>query len=137
MKPTVILLCEACLEANVFFSIENPAESHLFQYEPLKLLIEQSKCISIVFDQCQYGLRPPGGCKHSYTRKRTRIVSTLETLSVLNRRCTGTHEKHKHIFAWGSSSVQGKSVSNAKAAGVYPSELCNAWASAVRDSILK
>ena len=124
-------LCELCIAAETYFSIENPIESCLFEYEPIQGLQELTTCYFVVFDQCMYGLRPPGASPHEFVKKRTGIFTNMQRLQVLERLCCGISQEHRHVHAWGSVSVGGARVSRASAAGAYPRRLCRCWAAAV------
>ena len=75
-------------------------------------------------DQCMYGLRLPHACVPCggmHIRKLTRFLGNIVGLSNLHRICNKTH---KHVWALGSVKLGSKSISVAKTAGHYLSELC-------------
>ena len=133
----VIVVCDACQRAGVYYSIENPADSHLFQYSSVRNHVEKYELTNVVFDQCQFQLKPPDSTLDDqlFVRKRTRLVTNTSALGNLSRKCPGVSPSHRHVCAWGNASVQGRSVSRAKAAGVYPYQLCHAWADIVKKDI--
>eukprot|EP00972_Heterocapsa_arctica_P105705 15573143-Heterocapsa_arctica.AAC.1 len=69
------------------------------------------------FDQCTYNLQLPPFDAHTFCNKSTRIWATFPDILVLNRKCPGLSEKHRHVHAQGSVKFEGKTVSLATAAG--------------------
>ena len=51
-------LCEALRKAGCFYSIENPATSYVWEFAPIRRLLDSDGSVS--FDQCEYQLAPPG-----------------------------------------------------------------------------
>ena len=119
------------MQSNTHFSIENPADSYLFLYEPIVRLLQDPRTQLITFDQCAYGLRPPGASMFEFTRKRTSLLTSMPELHALQRACPGLTTNHIHVHAWGSVKVDGVSYSRARAAGAYPLQLCTAWAQCI------
>jgi hypothetical protein len=130
----VVLLCEALVGKGGFYSIENPLSSRFWELECLRGLMAEHCCV--VFDQCEYGLTPPGIMISAGVRikKSTKLLTNMKELCVLNRSCLGSHE---HFRCLGSVRVGNKSVSVARAAGHYPVSLCTAWATAAASALLK
>ena len=121
----------ALLAVGGFFSVENPADSLLWASCYME---EVRRCCDwsfVVFDQCRFGLRPPGAGLHDFTRKRTGFFTNLVGATILERSCCGTHARHHHVHAWGSVKVRGVTVNRAQAAGAYPPSLCAAIANVV------
>ncbi len=121
-------LCEILHAAGCYYSIENPASSMLWAYEPVAAL---GSSFEVVLDQCVYGLRPPHWeslAVDACIRNRTKIKSNLPALACLDCKCPGGHE---HFRCLGNVKVRDKSVAVSKAAGVYPDNLAEAWARAV------
>ena len=56
----VAMLCALIAKHGGFFSIENPAGSYLFLYEPIAALSIDFECYVASFPQCAYGLQLPG-----------------------------------------------------------------------------
>lgn len=112
-----------------WFSLENPQVSYLWQYEPIKAIASKPGVFSTTFDQCSYGLTPPVQLvPGELVRKSTTVLSNLESLTCLSKRCT---RDHPHAVVRGSVKVGTKWVSRAAAAGRYPADLCAAWARAI------
>ena len=114
-----------CKDYGIYWSLENPRGSRLFQ---LPILAEQLVDACVVdFDFCQYG--------ESF-KKPTRIITSLGTLSKLQRLCN--HRKHS-VNLRGSEVVivDGKKVSQPKTsrAGAYPQQLADAWAQVILEDI--
>ena len=124
-------LCQLITLYGGFFSIENPKTSLLFRFEPIARLFELSNARLVSFDQCAYGLQLPGSRSHEFCKKATSILTNVEALDSLERRCPGRSPHHVHQYAQGSIKVNGKSASASAAAGAYPPKLCAAWAQAV------
>ena len=125
---TLPLSCTLLSQLGGWWSIENPKGSYLFWYPSIAKLFELQSANLVHFDQCMYGLRPPGGQPHQRTRKSTSLLSNIASLQSLSIQCDGQHE---HVWALGSATVNGKSISRAAAAGAYPAPLCSRWAALV------
>ena len=128
---TVSMLCNALQEVGAFYSLENPRSSYLWRYSPISKLLDHA--VDVDFDQCAYGLAPPGViCKKSDScsriKKPTRVRTNLLQLQHLARKWSCAH---KHFTCLGSVKVDGSWVSVAKEAGKYPLKLCDEWASLV------
>ena len=61
-------------------------------------------------------------------KKATRICTNVPEITDLTAVCSGLH-KHRHCMGRVKAGVS--SVSLARAAGVYPEQLCEKWAKAV------
>ena len=124
-----ILVCGLCTllhQHGYFFTIENPYDSHLWLAPVMVTLMEfvGVKGCLVMFDQCAFGLQLPGASKHCFCRKRTCIFTNNLKLKAVAVMCPGLGRLHTHDHAWGSVRVNGKTLSNAAAAGRYPTELC-------------
>ena len=128
-------LCQLLANYGSYFSIENPKTSLLFRYEPIERLLEVKDASLVSFDQCAYGLRLPGTAQSQFCKKATSILSNIPAMTCLSRKCPGLGLGHEHVHAQGSVRVNGKSIRASTAAGVYPDQLCKAWAQAVHSAL--
>ena len=154
--PTLINLMENLLVSEIFkqiflkrtakhrtssekFSIVNMWEQYLFAYSAFLTLAKTVRTIDVVFDQCTFGLTFPGCKPTEFCKKRSRILTTLQTLKALEQNCAGVSETHSHVHAWGSLEKhicpELKIRKKATLAGVYPAALCETWAQAVKDGL--
>ncbi|CAK0906294.1 unnamed protein product, partial [Prorocentrum cordatum] len=101
----VIKECDRC---GVLWSLENPASSKLFRFEPLAVLASLPDARYVSFDLCGFG---------ENVRKPTTIFTNAICLDVLGRRCDGSH-RHEPL--------QG-----GLKAGAYSPALCREWAAAL------
>ena len=124
----VAMLCALLAKHGGFFSIENPAGSYLFLYEPIAALSRDFECYVASFPQCAYGLQLPGAPPDTFCRKNTYLLTNMNTLRQLSVKCPGLSETHHHETAWGSRIVNGERIQLTSAAGQYPLNLCNRWA---------
>jgi hypothetical protein len=111
------------LQCDVWFTLENPDRSMLWQQASIRALARLQDVRRIKFDQCCFGLRDPGS-KLLY-RKRTVIMTNLPDTSPLEYFCS---RDHKHEPIEGSVSTPQGWKSRSKLAGVYPPALCDAIA---------
>ena len=125
----VVKLINLLEKAGNKWSIENPQSSYIFKQLEIIDLMQRPTTISVVFDQCMYGLTFPDAPAGSYCRKTSRILSNLAELEQLQVRCDGSHE---HIHAIGGYKDESGWHKRAKAAGAYPSSLCAKWAKICR-----
>jgi len=128
-----------CLHLNLvggLFTIENPSASHLFRSSPFKALYDRCIITEVSFDQCAFGLRPPGASDFEFVKKPTTIIANFTHINQLSVHCPGISCSHKHIHAWGSRKVGDKRYSMAKAAGHYPQQLCQCWAQCVQQALV-
>ena len=127
-------MCRLCLllhAAGALFSVENPASSFFWKSKWWLALCEKV-CISYSrFDQCAYALRLPGCADNEYCKKYIIIAANFNSITQLDRKCPGISARHKHVHAWGTVRVDGRSVHRAACAGRYPEELCSAWADVI------
>lgn len=131
----VAYLCTLLVEAGGYFSIENPHNSYVFKYAKIAALADITSTYTMLFDYCQYGLRPPGASGIEFTRKRTLLWTNLIDLLSLHKMCPGPSPSHVHVNAWGCAWVNGRSVHRATAAGRYPLPSAQAWAQQVAQEI--
>ena len=127
----VAFLCNLQIQLGRFYSIENPHSSYLWKFVPIVELLGQE----VRFDQCAYGLRPPPavGFPSSRIKKGTILKTNMIELSSLARAC---QNDHKHFRCIGSVKTKSGWISVAKAAGAYPSALCDAWAGLVQTAAI-
>lgn len=124
----VARLCRALIKVSGYFSIENPGGSMLFHHPHIKALASSTNSIFVRLDQCMYGLTLPGSLPGEFCRKRTCIFTNMLELKDLEITCSGQTKLHRHVHAWGSRKINGKSVCMTSAAAAYPPKLCKAWA---------
>ena len=129
----VVRACRLLLSMGGYFSIENPAYSYLWDYQPMQDLLSDPSCFDVFFHQCMWGLQPPAPKKNEFLKKATKLRTNLSTLTSLARVCDGNHE---HCWVLGSRVEHGVRISVAKAAGAYPADLCAAWARATERCLL-
>ena len=132
LADVVASFCWALVSVGAHFSIENPSDSYLWQYPSIKALVNRFHFV--VFDQCQFGLQLPGAPNCTYCKKSTAILTSVEQLMSLSRRCGGVTDQHMHETAWGSRRVDGVCVRLSAAAGQYPYLLCRSWAACIADA---
>ncbi|CAE7458044.1 unnamed protein product [Symbiodinium sp. CCMP2592] len=121
-----LLLFEAVVQAGGDASIENPKDSLIWQVPQVQQLKVRLHLYNVDFDQCEYG---------SPHRKPTRLLVSHAALLALARACSGGH---LHVPLRGvTRSETGQKIFKTKAAQVYPSALCTAWAIAVAAIVQK
>ena len=133
----VARLCLLIMASGGYFSIENPIDSYLFHFPPIKALFRNKAVFSVKLDQCAYCLSLPGAAACTYCLKRTLILTNMSSLEALSRKCPGISASHKHETAWGSRCVDGVNVKLAAAAGRYPERLTASWAAAVVEGLAR
>ena len=123
-------LCRSLSLMGALWSIENPQGSYCFLYAPIRDLSLLPEVSDVHFDQCMFGLRPPGTDvpADQRVRKSTTIRSNVAGFSQLARRCD---RLHAHTWALGSTQIGSTRVSRAAAAGCYPPDLCQKMAALV------
>ena len=112
-------LLKFLVKYGVSFTIENPASSALFKWEPMaKFLWKHAKGWART-DYCRWG---------ASFLKPTIIVSSLLVIQELSRRCMGGH-RHEHLQGIVKVLCGGECISKWKTslAGAYPPALCHAW----------
>ncbi len=146
------LLCFALHVRGGLFTVENPCDSMVFRSSPFVLLEDLLRIDSVVFDQCQYNLRPPpvaregpGGrllleAETGFVRKRTKIWANFPEIARMCRTCPGTSPEHLHVHAIGSRRTVdhlGKPCTRsvASVACQYPHDLCCALARCVQAAL--
>ena len=140
------VLCLVLEAGGSLYSIENPIGSMLFHSTPFRILWACSHATEVAFDQCCHGLRPPPfaplpGSRavpqqdDQFVRKSTIVWGNFPELRRLASRCPGPRPGHRHAHALGSRRTlidgRARTTSLAMSAGIYPAQLCSAWASAV------
>ena len=138
----MLLVVELCLEAakhECYFSIENPADSYLFETREMMELSRVTQSVYIRFDQCCYGLNFADSTKYQFCKKPTCVLTNASSLRQLSRACPGTSPAHGHVHAWGAMKAsdvpKGMPLKRAAAAGAYPPALCKTWARSIRQQL--
>ena len=112
-----IRLCIAC---NIFFTLENPQTSRLWEFGPIHDLFRNPKTHFFVLHMCGWG---------APYKKPTGILTNMTALERLVRKCTRDHE---HVALRGTERVvldgQLRTRNRTAGAGAYPPALCDAWA---------
>ncbi|CAE7370429.1 unnamed protein product [Symbiodinium sp. CCMP2592] len=121
-----LLLFDAVVQAGGDASIENPKDSLIWQVPQVQQLKVRLHLYNVDLDQCEYG---------SPHRKPTRLLVSHAALLALARPCSGGHV-HEPLRGV-TRSETGKKIFKTKAAQVYPSALCTAWAIAVAAIVQK
>lgn len=116
---------EACLA--VFtrggdFSIENPLKSLLWQVPAIRSLLRRARAWLVELDQCMFG---------APSMKPTTLLVSHACLLALTVRCDGSHV-HEVLKGKVWSEFFQKLVFRTKLAQVYPDQLCQRFAQAVR-----
>ena len=112
-----------CSRNGVFWSIENPRTSRLWDFDPVRELGDLPDVFRVLFVHCSYG---------SSHLKPTALLTNFFALSSLASVCS---RDHTHVELRGFESVtlpSGVRVSRNRTAGAgaYPRALCTAWARA-------
>ncbi|CAK0791995.1 unnamed protein product, partial [Prorocentrum cordatum] len=110
-----------CSRNGVFWSIENPRSSRLWDFDPVRELTDLPDVVRVCLVRCSYG------ASHM---KPTAILTNLSALSSLAPVCSRDHSR---VELGGFETVtlpSGARVSRNRAAGAgaYPRSLCQAWA---------
>ena len=132
----VVEICLALHAVGAFFSIENPVPSHLWICAAFKRLMRvlHQQLFIVTFDQCAFRLSLPGCSEVEFCKKKTRVWSNMRELNRLERFCPGKSDTHQHVHAVGNVTIAGIRYSRAAAAGRYPLELCETFATAGHDA---
>ena len=135
----VVQLCLAAAEHGCYFTIENPADSYIFETREMSRLQEASNAISIKLDQCCYGLKFADSTSTQFCKKPTCILTNVKNLTKLERTCPGLSPNHEHVHAWGAMKAKdvpkGTPLKRAAAAGAYPPALCRTWAQLIQEQL--
>jgi hypothetical protein len=104
-------LAQIQLEAHRHFLVEQPLGSTMFETHPWPKVVQDSRSLSIVFDQCQVGQTING----LPARKPTELIASASELlkPFCGKVCDGSHE---HIILTGAA---------AKKAQKWPFEMCS------------
>ena len=109
-----------CLRKNIWFSLENPLGSRLWEFGPILELLK-NKCICFVqFTMCAY---------NTQFKKPTGLMTNCPHLSRLQAFCPGNHA-HTVLKGTERVKIDGKWLSRNRTtgAGEYPRKLCQTWA---------
>ena len=119
-----VKLVEIGLARGIYFSIENPTSSMLWELAPIKKLRLRNDTFEVEFRMCAYG---------APYKKPTRLLTNCEALCSLQRTCG--HKKHSQQLVGRVSVIDasGKRVSKNRTdlAGAYPHELTSVWGSVI------
>eukprot|EP00438_Fugacium_kawagutii_P028530 Skav222527 [mRNA] locus=scaffold2875:78605:82075:+ [translate_table: standard] len=113
-----------CSHRNIFWSIENPRSSRLWEFPAIQELLSLEGVHYVDFVMCQYG-QP--------FKKPTRIMTNCSDLGALS--CICPHLKHAVVL---KGTVQHDTkgwVNLTTLAGAYPEMLCNKWAQSVKRAL--
>ncbi|CAK0888003.1 unnamed protein product, partial [Prorocentrum cordatum] len=111
----------AAVRYGIHWSLENPAGSKLFNWDPLADFLKTSGGNWALLHYCRYG------CTY---KKPTYLVSSLPEITSLERLCPGNHS---HEILQGKESLASPSGAirshwKTSLAGAYRPELCRRWA---------
>ena len=108
-------ICKIQIEGGRHFSMENPGSSGAWQQKETQDIIRLTK--TILFDQCQFGLKHPQS--HEPMKKATRVQTTSrEMMKHLDgRTCT---REHVHCPIAGNCQHQGRTFALSRFAAFYP-----------------
>ena len=113
-------------EVIVKYSLENPASSRLFSFEPLIRALRTGDLYHVSFDMCSYG---------EPFKKETKIVTSCQELQRLEKHC-----QHRRHSVWLKGQIKVKEQGREKfrnrttLAGAYPTSLCESFAHALVES---
>ena len=119
-------LIDCCIHMGIHWTLENPSTSLLFLMPKMQQLQRRKVCHSIVFDQCEFGLKDP--VSHLPYKKGTKVIASFD-ISAIGKRC---QHDHTHEPVVGTVKVQGKWFHRSKLAGAYPPRLCRLWGEQVK-----
>ena len=113
----------ACQGAGVFWSLENPSTSKLFEFGPIRDLYAMRGVFEARFDACQY---------NGLSKKPTTLLTNCRSLFRLQKFCPGVGPKHQHEPLQGSKPIlcadgRRRWLPRTKIAGAYTHSLCRAW----------
>ena len=108
-------VCSICKKLNIFWSIENPATSRLWNLDPIIELAMLHRVHAVTIEMCQYVMP---FCKS------TTVLTNCAALLGLARRCN--HKRHD-ITLIGTVKQQGQYIKYTKLAAEYPQQLCVRW----------
>ena len=116
-----VQLAALCYDHGIPWSIENPAGSFLWSMPPMVNLAARSQVKRHELDMCRFG---------SPHMKPTAIVGTFH-LSALALKCDRGRRPHVHELLTGTIVVDGVKKFRTRLAQVYPTKLCQRWASEI------
>jgi hypothetical protein len=125
----VFLIIKVCNALNVFWTLENPKTSRVFNIPAFQTMLVK-KCVTRVdLDMCSFGLRDPVSDLHYL--KPTSLIGTLPGLSILGKRCQG---EHIHETVEGTVLSEGKVLKRSKVAGGYTLDFCAQFVSIISNA---
>lgn len=118
-------IARLCSKLNIFWSIENPRSSRLWEFPAIEELHSLGEVQFVEFTMCGYG--------QPY-KKPTRLMTNCPELAQLSRRCT--HGRHEVVLKGQSYDTVKGWVNRTTEAGAYPQPLCAKWAQAVKTALV-
>ena len=116
---------QMCIRIGIFWVLENPQTSKLFQFAPVVEIMQHASTLDIVLHMCAYA---------ALWKKPTRLITNAPCLLRLAKFC---NKKHVHVVLSGGARclVKGKPqwARLTALAGAYPDKLCASWAAALRN----
>ena len=116
------------LKCDGFFSLENPENSRLWDFSMVSSLFHHKSVSMVRWDMCMYG---------TPYKKATGLLTNLEGLNQLSRRC---NRQHRHLQLRGSEKVRQADgwvqQPRTKNTAAYPPDLTTLWAEVVRERLL-
>ena len=118
------MLCRIVSQRGGFWSLENPASSRLWLFEPIVRLRTLPDVIHVTWDMCQF--KAPH-------KKPTTLLTNMADIASLGRRCTGGHVHETLQGTVRTCLADGRYAyrNRTSLAGAYTSALCDEWAQLV------
>ena len=114
------LLIKECFRYNVYFSLDNPLGSRLWEFEPIQEILKDRRVFFARFSMCAYG---------AMYKKPTGLLTNCRHFLDLHRDCP---RGHKHLPLRGTEKVkaEGKFIHRSRTLGAnqYPAPLTEEWA---------
>ena len=116
-------LCLLAEQHGVFWSVENPLTSKLWQFPVFEQIKVSCNVYDVVFPLCSYG---------ASFRGETRLWTNWEKLCALQSFCK--HARHREVF---KGSGRGRNAVDSGLAAAYPPKLARKWANLVSNEHLQ
>ena len=109
-----------CLRLGIFFSLENPQTSRLWEFGPIKDIFRHRAVYFFTTHMCAWGVP---------YKKPTSILTNCKNLSSLQIKCAKDHV-HQQLRGSETVIVSGRRITRNRTAGAgaYPTLFCAAWA---------
>jgi hypothetical protein len=119
------VVAHTCEQHAVFWSIENPRNSRLWDFDPIAELNALDSTVMVETVHCAYQTSP-------FHLKPTKILTNFRSLESLSASCPGghTHRVLEGQERFLDSQGVWRSRCRTSGAGAYPPRLCQAWAHA-------